>query len=244
MLKELLKEIKKYNRLDKKLNKKKNQIKEQSLKIDFQKETQNLTYEETKLLKKRLEYRLHRDKLNELEKILKIKKEREYPEITGVIYYPELKELNLSQSVLVQIDRNLQHYSGHYAISSYNFIENIEEYIRLSEKTYKQATSPIIKFLLAKNIIEKKYLLGESIYITQEEKDRYYDHWAITKEQLSQMNEEELEKYYSEDFSITVTDEEDEDNIIEIKSINEFEKNITEIKYKIIKQPDYTLDMI
>lgn len=241
----LLKEIKQYNQLDKELEEKNKGIKELSLTIDFKKKTENLTYAETKELKNQLGYRLHSDKNKELEEILKSKKEKEYPEIKGVIYYPKLKELNLEQHILVAIDRNLKHYSGHASVNWYYFIEDIKEYHDLSVKAYKKALTPIVDFLLSHNIIEKKYLLGSNRHISQEEKDRYYAHWSIMPEQLKEMCEEDLENYYSEDHSIMLYDDDNEESDdTEINSIESFEKNLTETRYKIIKKPDYTMDEI
>ena len=223
----LIKEIEEYNKMNTELEQKRDKIKELSLSIDFKKATEKLTYAETKELKNKIKYRLHEKKDKELNEILKTKKEKEYPEINGIIYYPELKNLKLEQHILIAIDRNLKNYSGHYSISSYYFIKDLTEYQDLSDKSYKKALEPIINFLLENNIIEKKYLLGNSLHISQEDKDKHYAHWSITSEQIKEMCDEDIEQYYSEDHSIMLYDDDNEDSDeMEINSIAAFEKNL------------------
>lgn len=161
-----------------------------------------------------------------INELLKKKKEERYPEILDAHYYPEIKEMIwLNKETRRRLDRKILTHK----------ITN-EELIQLGEKT--------INFLIDKEIIKKYYVLdcgceisnGGRKYLDSRYVDGLKQYWAKEKN-----TKEEDEKYH---FGIIELYCENENKVIEISNIDEFEKYLFYTLIKVIKKADCTLDYL
>lgn len=187
----------------------------------------NYSYSESKellSLAKKFSYGEAYDKNHRFNLYLKAKKETEYPELRSVHYYPELRELigAKEENELIKLDKALK--------SSYKkrYIIHLETYIEES-----------LEFLIEKKIIEKLYEFRCNCYNNDDCITEY-----ITEERYEKMKI----AWESKD------DEDWEDGYFYRSCWNEggyevynqvtFDENLTGIRYKVVKEPDISLDEI
>lgn len=182
------------------------------------------------------------DVLSSLIKIKEKKKEEEYPEILDAHYFPIIKKINLPQECRLLLDKNLNRLSRYVSIIEADIFgkTNIEK----SKQEY------VLNFLIENNVIEKTYVFHctcgdtfecENEYISEEEKKEFYeyhsfDYDAATDDEIAQ-HEEDFEKGY---INIPCWS----DGSVEICDIDDFEKNLRFISYKVKMKPDRSLDKI
>lgn len=164
----------------------------------------------------------------ETKQFLKSKKEKEYPEILGVHYYPEIKKMTwLDEANRVELDRLIKE-------------NNLRNQSKLELFLHNSKTSD---FLKENKIIKKEYVLSCSC-----------GDWNCDKEIIPEGKYKLLKKYWEDRDSIT--DEEYEEinygyielpcchERIEIEDMEGFEMYLEEERYRIIKKADLTLDKI
>lgn len=230
----LLNEIKKYNN-EYKIQKEKVQELYKELRkindsIDID-EVKRLKYMEVKELYNMLKYAMDDgNKLNEIESLMKEKKEQEYPEILNVHYYPEINKLNnLTTEEKVKLDKLIK-----------ESIHNMN-----SRKKIKGLDNSIKSFLMDHKIIRREYLLScncghffcHDKLFKEEELNKYIDYWNKKKNHLT--TDEEDEEY---NYGYIYIDCEHAGEI-EIGSREEFFKYAKQ-QFEVIKEPDLTLDLL
>ncbi len=241
MIKEVLEFYKKENE---EINRFEQKIKENRKNLDiFVKDSVDLNEVDKKynyLEAKELINELGRFKYEEnVKKFLQIKKEREYPEILGVHYFSEIKEITwLSEEDKVELDKLLK--------SIYNKSPRYYSW-KLAEMDKET-----LNFLKYKKIIEKRYKFTchcdyndecEIVYITEDQKQKFYDYYSFdynnaTNEEREKHDDEWKENGY---FDVGCWN----DGGYEVCSIEEFEENVSDdVGYKVIKEPDMTLDRL
>ena len=192
-------------------------------------EVETLSYQEIKELLSIVGTRFtDKNVLIDIKKIALKKKAEIYPEILGVHYYPELKEIDwLSETEKVRLDRLLG-----------NRMTKSSQIKELDERT--------IKFLMDRKILEKRYVLEcdcgdfdcyERI-ITEDRLNKFKEYWQKEKSGIETTDEEDEELNYGcimlncDNENLEVCDEDD------------FKTYLTDIRYKRLKEPDRTLDKL
>ena len=210
--------------LKKKIEENRVEIEKKIKDIDFEDIDRNYNYTEAKEKMSSIgKFLLNEDCVREF---LKSKKEKEYPEILGVHYYPKIKEMHwLSEEKKIKLDKLLK----------------ISKYIYQEELLYFLQNHETLGFLMKNKIIKKEYVLT-----------CYCGDWNCDKEIISEEKYQLYKKYWEDKDSIT--DEEYEEinygyielpcchENIEIGDMEEFEAYLEEERYIIIKKPDLTLD--
>lgn len=186
-----------------------------------------LSYQEAKDFFNQSIYTCNNETAASIREIIESKKAELYPEILGVHYFNEIKEINfISEEEKVKLDRLL---------SKRNIRR--DEINNLDEK--------IIEFLLEKQIIEKLYVIScahyynfdcqETIFIN-EKVEKLKSYWEKQSNGEETTDEEDEELCYG-CFEICCDYER-----IEVTNLEEFEEHLYEIRYRLIKKPDRSLD--
>lgn len=153
---------------------------------------------------------------------LEYKKLREYPEIIGVHYFSEIKEIDwLTEEEKVNLDYILMER------------QNYSEVWRYDDKT--------IEFLMENKIIEKYYVFTcvhdcWKKYVSENRFNKLKKYWGN-----EELTEEEIEDC---NYRCIWIDCEYDEGAYEISSLKEFEENISHICYRVIKKADMTLDKL
>lgn len=225
-VKEILEKNKEYKNADNIALKKYQELKDMSSNIDLE-DVKKLSYQEVKEFFKLIIYMNNDETTSNVKEIMEAKKAELYPEILGIHYFKEIKEIDfISEEEKIKLDRLL---------SKRNIKRN--EINSLDEK--------VVNFLLEKKILEKNYVVSCSHYHNFDCQERVF-----TSEKV-----EKLKSYWKKlSNGEETTDEEDEElncgcfelycdyDRIEITNLEEFEEHLYEIRYKLIKNPDRTLD--
>lgn len=192
----------------------------------------NLTYIEAKeLYKLILNRNSNKERCEELKKIVENKKIKEYPQIKDVHYYPVINNIDfLNNEEKIKLDKLIK--------EAYNNRNKREELINIDTK--------IVEFLENNSILEKLYIFHcncgsiecDDKIITQERFNKLKDYWKKEKEGLT-TNEEDEEMNYG-CFETGCWN----DGSIEICSLEDFNKNLRRVEYKVKIKPDTTLDEI
>lgn len=166
--------------------------------------------------------------LIDIKKIALKKKAEIYPEILGVHYYPELKEIDwLSETEKVKLDRLLE-----------NRMTKSSQIQELDERT--------MKFLMDRKILEKRYVLechcgGFDCYeriIAEDRLNKFKEYWQKEKSGIETTDEEDEELNYG-----CIMLNCDNENL-EVCNEDDFETYLADIRYKRLKEPDRTLDKL
>ncbi len=187
--------------------------------IDYIQIDRNYNYLEAKEMLKDLYSVLGFKEVNDF---LKRKKEREYPEILGVHYFPEIKEINwLSEEEKIELDCELAR--NKYKAKLFNYDKKV------------------IDFLIEKEIVEKQYIFAchhncWSKIISEDKFNLFKKYW----ENPNSLTEEECKKIGCGTFYIDC----DYDGEYEISSLDDSEEFLEDVRYKVIKEPDMTLDRL
>lgn len=208
-----------------------------NLDLDFVKE--NYSYRESKELQKRFSYLIPTEISDELSKIVKTKKEMEYPELLDAHYFVELKEMDLPQNLRVLLDKVLYGFKRYSTFSEQNLFKNI--------KVSDEKRIEIINFLKEKELIEDIYWFncscgecgGEDISMGK--RNDFYKYHSFNYDNAT---EEEIDKHEDDYFKygyfmIGCFNEREK----EIDNINDFEEHLSKIKFKLRKKPDESLDL-
>lgn len=200
--------------------------------LDLNEVKGNLSYKETKSLYNTVIYSCNnKEKLNMLEEILKEKKIKEYPEVLDVHYYPVIKNIDfLSDNEKIDLDKTIK--------NAY--------LIRLSRGKLNELNNKILHFLLTNKIIERQYIFHCSCG-----DDECYD------EVITESLFDKLKDYWQRETTNDTTHEDDKemnygcfetgcwnDGNVEVCSLEDFNNNLKRIEYKVVKEPDMTLDML
>lgn len=202
------------------------ELKDISNEIDLE-DVKKLSYQEVKEFFKLIIYMSNDETTSNVKEIMEAKKAELYPEILGVHYFKEIKEIDfISEEEKVKLDRLL---------SKRNI--KIDEINSLDEK--------VIKFLLEKKILEKIYIVSCGHYHNFDCQERVFTNERVEK----------LKAYWEKQSKgIETSDEEDEElcygcfelycdyDRVEITNLEEFEEHLYEIRYRLIKKPDRSLD--
>lgn len=164
------------------------------------------------------------DNRHKIEDFLKEKKEREYPEILGVKYYKEINQLDKDEEFKVTLDTLLK--ESCRLVRSRDKLE-----ILLHEN------EDVANFLIKNKIIERLYAFKcncdswdcDDTIITEEKFNTMKAAWKDTEN-----------KYTWEDGYLEVGCW--NDGWYEIDSEETLEEHYYYVKYKLIKEPDLTLD--
>lgn len=194
----------------------------------------NMSYLETKKIYKKLWYKLSNENTEDMKEMLENKKQLEYPIINDVHYYPIVNEIpNLSLEQRLHIDKSLR--------KAHTKRENFEVYIK---------DTSIIDFLLEKHILEKVYIFKCNCledddctpeFITQDRYDDFMSFHNLINDK--DMTDDEKDAYWDEHFQ----DSHFEVGCwngegYEVCDIDEFNKHLNCIRYKVIIKPDTSLD--
>lgn len=200
--------------------------------IDLTDVKNNLNYEQTKELYKMIRYRSNDEKNKELKEIMEIKKSLEYPEITGIHYYPIIKTIDfITEKEKIELD---------ILIKDANKNRKVLRKIRdLDER--------VLNFLIDKDIIEKVYIFhceceSDECYdteITQEQFDTFKDYWERLKIEGGTTKEEDKYMNYG-CFETGCWN----DGNVEVSSLEEFNQHLRYTDFRIKTKPDLTLDNI
>lgn len=232
--------ISEYNKKKEECDKLYKNCKEVLSDIDLDYVVNNLNYKESKELSNKLGYLIPSEVSDKLSKIIQGKKEQEYPELLDAHYFVELKELDLPQDLRVVLDKTLCGFKRYSVFSEQSLFKNI--------KVPDIKRVEIINFLKEKEIIEDIYWFncrcgecgGEEISMEQRNKFYKYhnfDYNNATEEEIYKHEDSFFREGY---FSIGCFNEMER----EICDINDFEENLSKIKFKLRKKPDESLDLI
>ncbi len=234
-VKEILEANEYYRAKNEELNKIYKQTKEMNSLIDLDEVKKALNYKETKDLYEIICYSISDKEVEkELVKIMNNKKIKEYPQILDVHYYPEINEIELlTKEEKIKLDILIKDVS----------MKPRDKY-RISELDNK-----LINSLCSKGILEKRYSFSchcnsiecDTEYITEMRKKAFYnyhkfDYESATNEEIAEHEDKFNEGY----FEVGCWN----DGGYEVCSIEDFENNMGHIDYKVIKEPDMTLDKI
>lgn len=192
-------------------------------------EVETLSYQEVKELLTIVGARFtDKNVLIDIKKIALKKKAEIYPEILGVHYFPELKEIDwLSETEKVKLDRLLE-----------NRLTKSSQIQELGEKT--------IRFLIDKKILEKRYVLEchcgsfdcyERI-ITEDRLNKFKQYWKKEESGIETTDKEDEELNYG---CIMLNCDNEE---IEVCNEIDLDTYLSDTRYIRIKQPDRTLDKL
>jgi hypothetical protein len=194
----------------------------------------NMTYLDAKKIYNKLWYKLSKENVQDMQEMLENKKFLEYPLINDVHYYPIVNEIpNINLEQRLHIDKSLK--------KAYFKKENAELYIKDKQ---------IINFLLEKHIIEKVYIFRCNCsenddctpeYITQDQYDDFMSYHNLINDK--NMTEDEKDVYWDENFQdghfeVGCWNGEG----YEVCDIDDFNKHLNCIRYKVIIKPDISLD--
>lgn len=225
-VKEVLEKNKEYKNANNIALKVYQELKDISSDIDLE-DVKKLSYQEVKDFYKLIMYVSNDKTTSSVKEIMESKKAELYPEVLGVHYFKEIKEIDfISEEEKIKLDRLLSKRNiRRDAISS------------LDEK--------VIEFLLEKKIVEKIYIVSCG----------HYHNFDCQKRVFSSERVEMLKSYWEKQSKgIETTNEEDEElcygcfeiccdyDRIEVTNLEEFEEHLYEIRYRLIKKPDRSLD--
>lgn len=202
--------------------------------IDLEEVKNTLNYLETKDLYYLMIYCFNNKEIeSSLCKIMTEKKLKEYPEILGVHYYPIIKDIDsISEEQKVVLDKLIKD-----AFSKYN--------VRV--KLSKQIEPNVLEFLVENKILKKEYVFhctcdDEECYdefVSQERFDKLKEYWNKQSEGIETSHEEDNEMGYGY-IEVGCWN----DGYIEIGSVEDFNKHLRRVEYKVLQEPDMTLDNI
>ncbi|MFQ9545370.1 MAG: hypothetical protein ACLR02_10160 [Clostridium sp.] len=232
-----------YDNINKALTKYKKQLSDLVLK-----EIENLSYAEAReyymIIKDYITYEVGEKYRNLLNK----KKEDAYPEILNVHYYPCIKDMNfLTKEQQILLDKFLMKRRCGTRINKYDILKALS-----SNKTIINYDNPIgdkiIDSLLDKGIVEKQYKFyckcGDCTTVfSEEEKQKFFNYHNFDTKNCTDEEYEFHEMNYEDGF-LFVTCMERDDCDIELSSIEDFEENLEGYIYKLIVEPDMTLDRL
>ena len=232
-----------YDNINKALTKYKEQLSDLALK-----EIENLSFAEAKeyymIIKNYIKYETEKN----IEDLLNKKKEKAYPEILDVHYYPCIRGMDfLTKEQQILLDKFLMKRRYGARIDKYDVLKALS-----SNKTIINYDNPIgdkiIDFLLDKRIVEKQYKFyckcGDCTTVfSEEEKQRFFNYHNFDTKNCTD-EEYEFHEMNCEDGFLFVTCMERDDCDIELSSIEDFEENLDNYIYKLIVEPDMTLDSL
>lgn len=235
--------IQHYNNTKQKIEEIKTEISELVLK-----EIENLSYAEAReyymIIKDYITYEVGEKYRNLLNK----KKEDAYPEILNVHYYPCIKDMDfLTKEQQILLDIFLMKRGHGTRINKYDTLKAL--YPKRTIINYENPIGDkIVNFLLDKNIIEKQYKFycncGDCTTVfSEEEKQRFFNYHNFDTKNCTDEEYEFHEMNYEDGF-LFVTCMERDDCDIELSSIEDFEENLEGYIYKLIVEPDMTLDRL
>lgn len=230
---EELKEInKRYDEETDKLRLFNEQVREVNDNVDLDEIKSKLSYKEAKELYKLILSRSNnKARCEEIKKIVEDKKIEEYPQIKDVHYYPIIKNIDfLSNKEKISLDRFIKD-----SYRNRRYAEDIED---LDDR--------IKDFLIDNNIIEKRYIFHcdcgsfecDDKVVTQERFDKLKDYWIKEEQGLTTHEEDEEMRYGCFETGCW------NDGSVEICSLDDFNDNLRRIDYKVLLEPDMTLDNI
>ena len=204
--------------------------------IDLDEVESKLNYSDTKALYELLNFLTDdSDVEKQFKEILNTKKIAEYPDVLGVHYYPEIKEINfLSEQEKIDLDVLVK-----------NAIDRPKFQRKLSD-----LDMPILEWLISKNIMKKDYTFScdcqpsdcSKIYVSEDRKREFYEYHNFDYDSATDEEIEEHEENYEKGY-IFVSCWNDGD--YEVSDIKDFEEKIDKVcTCTIIKKPDMTLDYI
>lgn len=200
--------------------------------LDLEEVKSKLTYLEAKDLYKLILSRSNnKEKCEEFKKIVDDKKIKEYPQINDVHYYPIINDMNfLEKEKRIKLDILIKD-----AYRNRNIRENLNN-----------LDTNILDFLVENSILEKIYIFHCNCHsIECEDK-------IITQDRF-----DKLKKYWEKSYNDETTPEEDQEmrygcfetgcwhgDSVEVCSLEDFNEHLRRIEYKVIKEPDLTLDKL
>lgn len=219
------------------LDKKEKQLRED---IFFKNENINLddlkklSYKEIKVICNEIKNNVSTKTFNEFLNIKKEIKEKEYPEILGVHYYPLINRIDyLTENLKVKIDR-------------YLFNNFRKGYVYGITTTLNEVDNRLLNDLCNLGLVEKKYKFrcdcgycdSGSLTLTESEVNDYKEYW-------DRESKDELYDDEGEEVNYGVIDVYCEnDDGYEITSLEEFNSSKHTVYYSIKAKPDMTLDNI
>lgn len=231
-IEEIMKANELYIQEEKKLTSLYEKVKEMNLNLDLE-EVKKLNYMEAKKIHSNLVgIFIDSDFDKEFRKILKDKKEKEYPQFNNVHYYPIINGMDfLSKKDKIKIDKLIKE----------GFIS------KRKREEIKYLNKKIIDFLVKHSIIEKVYIFHCNCY-----SDECFDE-IVTQEQFEKLKRYWDKKNNGEEITIKEVEEANYgciyipcfyDGGYEIDTIDSFNKHLKSVEYRVIAKPDMTLDYI
>lgn len=224
----------KYQEIKEEVDKFYNFLREANSKIDLSEIKSNCDYKETKDIYQRIQFCINdKSVLNELKEIMNEKKEKEYPQILGVHYFPDLLKIELlSDERKIKIDKILR--------DAYDKFYKRRELHYLGED--------VLNSLIDVGILEKEYLLGckcgssECSYtiLSDSELSGYKNYWEKELEDESNLTKEDDDKFNYGCIEIGCWN--DIEEITSLEEFNNYENK--KIQYKFIKKPNLELENI
>lgn len=222
----------------------KNKVKQKLENINID-EFKFLKYKEMKEICNLLKYKVDNNLMNKLLKIKNDKKIEEYPELLDAHYFKEILQLDyMNKQQRKELDDTLNRFKKWDNINEYRIFEKYS-----SNPINKELRRKVLKFLIENKIIEEVYVFNcddEIKCISKEYRDKFYRYFelldkdaegSITKEEYKELIKIEengycefyVDGYYSGGYCVD--------------SIEDFENNM-KISYKVIKEPDLSLDEV
>lgn len=219
-----------YKELQRKANEFYKELKELNSNLDLEEVDKKCSYQEVKDIYTTMKYSTEDKKvLEEIESIMKRKKESEYPEINGVQYFKEINDFDfLNEKEKINLDKLLR-----------------EAYSNYSKRIYlkNKVEDRIIEKLLEVGILSIDYILSchctcndcSQVRISEQELEKYKEVW---NKNFYEISEEEEEYSFIEIPCF-------EESVDEITSLEEFNNYSSKrIEYKFKKEPDLTLELL
>lgn len=222
----------------------KSNIRDKINSIDI-KEFKLLSYEEIKEIYEQIKYLISGELDVKLKEILNKKKIEKYPQLLDAHYFKEILQLDyISRQQREELDYTLNRFKKWGNINEYRIFDEYS-----SNPINKELRRKVLNFLIENKIIEEVYVFNcddEIKHISKEYRDKFYryfelldkdDRVNLTKEEYEELRNLEENGYcefyvdgcYSGGYNVD--------------SIEDFENNM-KISYKVIKEPDLSLDEV
>ena len=222
----------------------KNKVKQKLENINID-EFKFLKYKEMKEICNLLKYKVDNNLMNKLLKIKNDKKIEEYPELLDAHYFKEILQLDyISKQQRKELDYTLNRFKKWGNINEYRIFEEYS-----SNPINKELRRKVLNFLIENKIIEEVYVFycdDEIKCISKEYRDKFYRYFELLESEdninFSNKEYEELRNLEENGYCEFYVDGYYSGGYC-VDSIEYFEKNM-KISYKVIKEPDLSLDEV
>lgn len=231
--------------LEQKLEKIRNEIKNQCKELTPE-EIESCDYDTLRKLYNAIHYRLDKEQDQMISDILETKKTEKYPQMLKPTYFPEIDQLNISESEKVRLDKAARNNIRYYM--SEDNINRLEHPMTISD----------LELLTTIDVAQKLYNFKcpdcncICKTITQKELDSHKRVWELItlrtmQGELTEEQEQELETLDEDGagyiYLCCMENEEFEDEISNMEQFKRYENHMS-ISYKIIKSPDLTYEKL